>query len=505
MFNTSIRRQKELCIACGIVMGLLFTWPSAWAIRAKVGPEYHEPNVTAPSNWGDTLQAQISLKDPLITWWQQFNDPLLNRLIEDAIHNNYNLQNALARIREVRALESAAVGRLLPQITSTNGYSRNRFSDNGTNPIGRFAQMGQNAPSVPGAPPPFNLGISNPTNDFRSGFDASWELDVFGYRRWQLEATRDRIQSSLENRRNVTISVVSEVARNYVELRQAQSRLAIAQHNIDFQQQSLNLTNQRYLIGIAPRQDSTQAATQLATLRANLPPLQATLENSAHALAILTGRDPNSLLAELSAPKPVPPAPSVVGLGLPASLILRRPDIRQAERELAATSADIGAARAQLYPTLRFTGSWGWEAIRIQDLYKWSSRYWGLNPTVTWPIFQRRELRSNVKVAQARAAQQEAQFRQAILNALGDVQDAVSNLESAHAQRESLSVAVAQSEQTVQLTSALYQDGLNNYLSVLDAKRNLANLQDRLAQSEATTTLQTIRLYKALGGGWEAF
>jgi multidrug efflux system outer membrane protein len=498
--------KKGLWVACGLGVIMGVTSSSSEAVRLKVGPDYREPQVNAPADWGNTLQAQISLKDPMIVWWRQFNDPLLNRLIEDAIGSNFNLQGAIARIRETRALESAAMGRLLPVITSTNGYSRNRFSDNGTNPVGRFARMQQNnAPAAPGAPPPFNLGINNPTNDFRTGFDATWELDVFGYRRWQLEAARDRIQASLENRRSVTISVISEVARNYVELRQAQARLGLQRKNIDLQQQSLNLASQRYLIGLSPRQDRTQAAAQLETLKANLPPLQATLETSAHALAILTGRDPNSLLGELAAPQPVPVAQPVVGLGLPASLILRRPDIRQAERELAATSADISAARAQLYPTIRFTGSWGWEAIRIQDLYKWSSRYWGLNPTINWPVFQRRELRANVKVAQARYAQQEVQFRQSILAALGDVQDAVSTLESARVQHQDLAAAVAQNEQTVELTRALYRDGLNNYLSVLDAERNLASLQDRLAQSEAATTLQTIRLYKALGGGWEAF
>lgn len=497
--------KNERWLAYGLSISLALLAPESWAMRLKVGPDYREPSVTAPVDWGQPLQAQISWKDPMIVWWQQFNDPLLNSLIDDAIRSNYNLQNALARIRETRALESAAVGRLFPLVSANGGYSRNRFSDNGTNPIGRFAQQGQNVSTVPGAPPPFNLGINNPTNDFRTGFDATWELDVFGYRRWQLEAARHRIEASIENRRNVMISVISEVARHYVELRQAQNRLAIQQKNIDLQQQSLNLTNQRYLIGLAPRQDNTQAATQLETLRANLPPLQATIETSAHAIAILTGRDPNNLLGVLSMPQPVPIAQPVVGLGLPASLILRRPDIRQAERELAATNAEVGATRAQLYPTLRFTGSWGWEAIKIQDLYKWSSRYWSINPTISWPIYQRRELRANVKVAQARYAQQEVLFRQSILTALGDVQDAVSTLKSARVQHQDLAAAVAQNEQTVQLTTALYKDGLNNYLSVLDAQRNLVNLQDRLAQSEAAITLQTIRLYKALGGGWQAF
>ena len=487
--------------------------PSAWAFRHKVGPDYVEPSVAVPADWGNSpkaglkgpLQAQISLKDPMIVWWQQFNDPQLNRLIEEAIRNNYSVQNAVARIRETRALESAAVGRLLPLISSTNGYSRTRFSDNGTNPLGRFSQMGQSQANIPGAPPPFNIGIHNPTDDFRSGFDATWELDLFGYRRWQLEAARDRIQASLENRRDAMISVIAEIARNYVELRQAQTRLSILQKNIALQQQSLNLTQQRFQIGLAPRQDSTQAATQLESLKANQPALQATIETSSHALAILTGREPNSLLSELAAPQAVPVAQPVVGLGLPASLILRRPDIRQAERELAATSADMNAARAQLYPTVRFTGNMGFEAIKIQDLYKWSSRYWTVNPTVNWPIFQRRELRANVKVAQARYAQREVQFRQSVLDALRDVQDAVSTLDSARAQHQDLSAALAQNEQTVALTTTLYNDGLNNYLSVLDAQRTLVNLQDRVAQSEAATTLQTIRLYKALGGGWEAF
>jgi len=510
-----MKLQKTLAALCIIflIVESMAASSAAWAFRFlpsgfqphnKVGPFYKEPKVAAPKDWGQPLQAEISMTDPLITWWQSFNDPLLNHLVEDAIRNNYDVQNAIAKVREARALKSAAVGRLLPTVSSMNSYNRSRFSDNGVNPVGRFAEMAARPTGTAGIPP-FNLGIDNPTNDFKTGFDATWEIDVFGYRRWQVEAAKDRIQATQENRRNTIITVIADVARSYVELREAQNRMAILQNNIDLQQQSLNLTTQRYMIGLAPRQDSTQAATQLETLRANLPNLQATIETSAHAISILTGREPNNLLPVLSVPQPVPVAQPVVGLGLPASLVLRRPDIRQAERELSASNADIASDRAQLYPIVRFTGSWGWEALAIQDLFKWNSRYWTVNPTVNWPIFQRKELRENVKVAKARYAQQEVVFRKTILNALGDVQDAVSNLDAAYRQRDSLSAAVGQNQQTVELTDTLYKTGLNNYLNVLDAKRSLADLQDQLAQSQANTTLQTIRLYKALGGGWQAY
>jgi multidrug efflux system outer membrane protein len=516
-----VRKQSHFKLGMGtkIVQAALFalmvqvsvlSWLPAHAKGFKVGEAYYQPKVDAPARWPtqyeETLQAGISLKDPSVTWWEGLNDPTLNRLIEDAIRNNYNVLAGLSHIREARAQELAATGRLLPLINASAGYSRNQFSDNGTNPIGRFSQMSKDAASAPpGSPPPIDIGINNPTNDFKTGFDATWELDLFGTRRWQLEAARNRIEASLETQRGVILSVISEVARHYVELRQAQSRMAILQKNINLQQQTLNLTMQRFNIGLAPRQDSTQAASQLGILRSNLPAYQANVESSAHAVAILTGREPNSLLAELSTLQPVPIAPEVVGLGLPASLLLRRPDIRQAERELAATSADMASSQAQLYPTLRFTGTWGWEAIRIQDIPKWSSRYWSLNPTVNWPIFQRRELKANVKIAQARYTAQEAQFRQVILNALADVQDAVSNLEAVQNQRQALQAAISQNEQTLQLTTTLYRTGLGNYLSVLDAQRSLVNLQDQQAQSDANATLQTIRLYKALGGGWQAF
>lgn len=506
-----MRFNSPLCalLITGLLLsGLNVSLPAwAWQLRNKVGPFYQEPSVATPKNWGQQpLQAEIrtSMKDPLITWWESFNDPLLNRLVEDAVRHNYDVQNAIARVKEARALESAAVGRALPIITSTNGFSRNRYSDNGINPIGRFSELA-NQPTVPGAPPPFNIGINNPTNDFKTGFDASWEIDVFGFHRWQIIAAKHRIESGIEYRRNTLITVISDVARNYVELRQAQARMAVLRKSIDLQQQSLNLTTQRFNIGLAPRQDSTQAATQLDTLRSNMPNYQATLETSAHAIAILTGREPNNLLAALSVPQPIPVTQPVVGLGLPASLVLRRPDIRQAERELAALSADIASNRAELYPIVRFTGSWGWEAIQIHKLYDWSSRYYTINPNVNWQLFQRRELRANVKVYEARYIQQEVQFRKAVLNALADVQDAVSNLDAAYAQRQSLNDALTQNAKTVELTTALYKNGLNNYLNVLDAQRTLVNLEDQVVQSQANTSLQTIRLYKALGGGWQAF
>jgi multidrug efflux system outer membrane protein len=502
--KSGIKRAKTV-FALALIFSMWSTAPGwSFQLRNKVGPHYQKPQVAAPANWGQTLHAQISMTDPLITWWQSFNDPLLNKLVEDAVHHNYDVQNAVARVREARALESAAVGRLFPVISARNEFSRTRFSDNGINPLGRFAEIASR-PTPPGTPKPFNLGITNPTNDFKSGFDATWEIDVFGYRRWQLQATRDRIQAAEENRRKTIITVIADVARHYVELREAQIRMGILQKNIDLQQQSLNLTNERYRIGLAPRQDTTQAATQLETLRAGLPGFQELIETSAHALSLLTGREPNTLLAALSVTQPVPVAQPVVGLGLPASLILRRPDIRQAERELAAINADVASFRAQLYPVVRFTGNWGWEAINIEDLYKWKSRYWTINPNVNWTVFGRRELRQNARAAQARYTQQETVFRQTILTALDDVQDAVSSLDATYRQRDSLSAAVAQNEQTVQLTTSLYQTGLNNYLSVLDAQRSLVNLQDQLAQSQAETTLRTIRLYKALGGGWQAF
>jgi NodT family efflux transporter outer membrane factor (OMF) lipoprotein len=501
-----IRRRTAvllLCFCVTLVQG------NAWAWRWKVGPDYRPPKADAPVDWG-TQPAQISQNDPLIAWWGQLNDPQLNALINDAIRYNYNLREAVARVREARAHETAAVGALLPNISATGGYSRNRFSDNGINPLGRFAKIGaQQTGPVPstasGGAAPFNIGIKNPTNDFKLGFDASWELDIFGAKRWQLEAAKNRVESGIENQRSVMISLISEVARHYVELREAQSRLAIARQNINLQQQTLNLNSQKYAIGLSPKQDVTQAATQLETLKANLPPLEAAVETSAHALATLTGREPNTLLSDLSTPKAVPQAPAITAIGLPANLVLRRPDIRQAERELAAASADIASSRARLYPSVKFTGNWGWEAINLGDLFKWSSRYWMINPAVSWPIFQRMELKADVEANKARYTQREAAFRQTILEALQDVQDAVSNLEASRQQRQELAAAVAENQQTVQLTETLYRDGLNNYLNVLDARRNLASLQDRLAQSEADTTLQTIRLYKALGGGWEAF
>lgn len=486
-------QTRHICIAVSIVLTACLIGTSAQARRWKwkVGDDYQPPRIDAPNNWGE-VRTEMNLDNPVIQWWYQFNDPQLIQLIDDSIKYNYNLQIAMAHIRETRAQKTAAIGKLLPNINANAEYSRTRFSENGTSPLGRR----QNS---------LSSGIENPTDDFKIGFDASWELDIWGTRRWQLEAAKNRIIGAEENKRGIVLSLISDVARYYVELRQAQHRLAVIRQNIALQQETVELLQRKQLSGLAAKQDVIQAQAFLNTIQSDIPNIQATIDNSAHALGVLTGRSPDALLTELAPVKSIPKAPPVIALGLPADLILRRPDIRQAERELAASSAEVASSKAQLLPTLKVNGDWKLEAINLGDILKWGSQAWSIAPSINWPIFQRLELKANVESAKARYTQRDAELRQKVLEALQDVQDSISSLDAAQEQNKSLLLAEKDTEENTRLIMTLYETGLTDYLRVLDSQRTLADLQDRRVQSDANLSLQTIRLYKALGGGWQVF
>ncbi len=467
-----------------VALGLL-----ALLAGCMVGPDYHAPEVSTPTQWatppagGETNGA---LADA--AWWKNFNDPELDSLMERAVKTNLDLKIARARVREARAQLRVTSADLWPSVDATASYSRVDLSRN--QPL--FGSL---------TLPP---GIPFDNNVYEAGFDAAWELDVFGGARRAVEAAKATIAASEFGERGVLVSLQGEVARNYIEARGFQRQLDIARRNIAAQQDVLNLTRNRYQAGLSGDLDVQQAAALLASTQAQVPPLETGFNASAHRLGVLLALPPGALLDELSAQSPIPAAPPEVPAGLPSDLLLRRPDIRRAERDLAAANALIGVATADLYPKFSLTGDFGLESISTSDWFAAGSRYWNAGPTVQWRIFDAGRIRANIRVQNARQEQALAAYEQTVLSAMEDVENALTAYAKEQTRRESLQAAVDAGQQALDISRQLYDKGLADFLGVLDSQRSLYASQDALAQSDRDVALNLVAIYKALGGGWQA-
>ncbi len=347
-------------------------------------------------------------------------------------------------------------------------------------------------------------GFPGVTTDlYQAGFDASWELDVFGGQRRADEAADADTAAAMENRGDIQVSLLAEVARDYIQLRAAQLEAQIARQNLHDQQDTLELTRSRYQAGFATQLDVAREAAQVASTAATLPALEASIRQSIHALGVLLGDDPDALFAELSTSAPIPPVPPRVPVGVPADLVRRRPDIRRAERQLAAATARIGVATSDFYPKFSLTGSLGLDSSQIKPLLDWNSRYFALSPGVSWPIFDAGRIKSNVEVQKELTRQAATSYQSAVLNALREVEDALASYRMEQLRRKALADAVDASRDAVDLARQQYEKGVIDFLEVLDAQRSLLEAENVLAQSDSDISLDLVSLYKALGGGWE--
>jgi NodT family efflux transporter outer membrane factor (OMF) lipoprotein len=345
---------------------------------------------------------------------------------------------------------------------------------------------------------PFNNDL------YQTGFDASWEIDVFGGTRRSVEARKAEINATEFGQRDVLVSLLAEVARNYVEMRANQSLLEIANENIKAQQEALSIATDRFKNGLTSDLDVQQAATLLATTQADVPTLEILIQVSIHRLGVLLGQPPGALLAELSKQSPIPAAAPKVPVGLPSDLLLRRPDVQVSERELAAATARIGVATADLFPKFSLTGLAGFQSVSANDWISPGSRFWSAGPTVTWRIFDAGRIRANIHVQNARQEQALASYEQVVLTSFEEVENALVAYAKEQVRRRSLGEAVKSSQDSLHLANQLYAKGLTNFINVIDAERSLYGAQDALAQSDKAVTQDLIALYKALGGGWEA-
>jgi NodT family efflux transporter outer membrane factor (OMF) lipoprotein len=419
-------------------------------------------------------------------WWATLNDPVLDRLIDRAVESNLDLKLATARLREARARRAVAAGGRFPQVDARAGYKHERISGNSL----PFA-------SVESGTLPFEWNL------YQLGFDANWELDVFGGVRRSVEAADADLAASSEDRHDVLLSVMAEVARNYVELRGLQREMDVAQANLKVQRETVEVTRDQRRQGVATQLDVARAAAQASGTEAQIPALQNQQWQAIHRIALLLGREPNALARELSAAAPIPLPPGRVPVGLPSDLLRRRPDIRRAERQIAAATARVGVAVADLFPRFSLVGGAGVESSFTNSLFDWGSRTFYIGPSVRWPIFDAGRLRAIVKVRNAQQEQALIGYQQTVLGALREVEDAIVALTTEQQRAKSLSDRVDSTAEAAQIAGDQYRQGLTDFLTVLDAQRSLYAAQDELARSQQAVTTDLIALYKALGGGWE--
>jgi multidrug efflux system outer membrane protein len=453
-----------------------------------VGPDYHPPAVPAPAAWSSQpANGLTAVAAAEAAWWTSFNDAELDSLIGRAARSNPDLRVAEARLRQARAVRQMSSSDLWPTLDATGSFAR--------------AKQSKNQPLIGALPLPPNFPFEYSV--YQAGFDASWEIDLFGAKRRALEAATAEWEGAFEARNDAMVSLLAEVARNYVELRGGQLRLEIARRNVKLQAEAVELTRARFESGIANELDVTRAEALLLGTRAAMPPLEAAARGSMYGLAFLLGLEPGELVAELSPSKPVPLSPPEVPIGLPSDLLSRRPDVRRAERQLAAETARIGLAKSDWFPKLSLNGDAGLEAVSLNKWFTPGSLFWSLGPTLQWRALDFGRVRAEVNAQTAVQEAALATYEKAVLNSFQEAEDAVVAYAQEQNRHEALAGEVAANRRSLDMANGLYGAGSVNYLDVLDAERSLYQSEDQLAVSSQAVALNLIALYKALGGGWE--
>ena len=443
-----------------------------------VGPDYKHPVEKPVALQGVDMSQQSTTKFQ-VNWWAQFNDTTLDALITRAAKNSPDLKIALARLNQSRALLGTARSQQLPDIEAQTSYSRSREQQ-----------------------PGFTTDPETITS-YQAGFDASWELDLFGGVRRSVEAARADSQAGEASLRDAQVTLFAEVARHYFDLRGTQLRLDVARRDIDNQRDSLKLIKSRADVGTGSDQDVASARARLAAVEAQLPVLETQAQADTFRLAVLLGERPGDLDIDLS-PKTFHPIDTSLPIGNAADVLTRRPDIRVAERELAAANARIGVAKADWFPHISLGGFVGFLAGRSNDFGGAESRAWSLAPSISWAGLNVQRVRSGVKASEARADEAKANYQRTVLGALEDVDNALVGYNQQRIRVQKLDEQATQSTRAAELARIRYEAGATDYLELLDAQRTQLSAEDQLAEAEAGINLQAITLYKALGGGWQA-
>ena len=462
-----------------------------------VGPNYKRPQVSVPQRWTVAPARGTSTNAPETdAWWFSFQDPELNSLITRAVDRNLDLKLALERVQEARAARGIARSGYFPTIEADVSATRLRGGFN--QGVIRVVPSSNNANGSASLISPFE------TNVFQGSLSLSWELDVFGGIRRAVEAATADVVAAEDNRRDVLVILLGDVGRAYAQLRGFQRQLEIANKNIETQQDTLELTATRAKAGLATELDVSRAAAQVESTKAVVPTLLSGIDVSIHRLSVLLGEEPGALRSELQKASPIPAAGPSVEVGLPSDLLERRPDIARAEAELAAATARIGVAKADLFPRFFLTGTAGRQANQLHDLTLGLGNFYSVGPGVSLPLFTGGRIRSNIAVQTSRQRQALINYEAVILNALEEVENALVSYSEEQERRDRLNQAVEQSQLAVDLAAEQYRAGLVDFLSVLEAQGELYANESQLVESQTSVTTDLIALYRALGGGWTA-
>ena len=449
----------------------------------SVGPDYQSPpDISGPA----FSQGDPSPTKDLTRWWHDFKDPKLDSLISRAFSANPDLRSAAARIDEARASRRSASAAFAPQLDGSASATRQKLSEN--------SPTGRNIP-IP--------GLFDPQSQLDLRIDASWEIDFFGGLRRASEAASASLDAAVENLRAVKVSLSAETAAAYFELRGYQARRLVAEQNLKSQRDTLTLTSQRLAAGLATDLDVARAEQQAEATAASLPIFEAGARRSIYRLGVLLGTTPADLVPDLTSPKPLPSHLRGVPVGLPSDLLLRRPDIRRAERELAAANARIGVAIANLYPRFRLTSASGLQSVEASSLFNNQSNLWSLGPSLSWPIFNAGQLRAAADAQSANTRAAAANYEKTVLSALEDVESALVDFGQEQRRLASLTNSAAAASRARNLARDRHLAGLTGFIDVLEADRALLLTEDDCVQSRTQLTLNLVRLYKALGGGWQ--
>ena len=456
-----------------------------WGNDFKVGPDYSRPGASVADEWLDEAdEAVVSESTDYSYWWAVFQDPVLNELVDTASRENLTLKMACQRIVEARAQRGIAEGNLFPQQQRMVGsYGRNEMSDTAF-PFGEFP-------------------IRKHYDDWLAGFDASWELDIWGRIRRGIESSDANLDAQVASYDDILVIIQAEVASAYLQLRTMEERLALAHENVELQKRTLQIIQHRFDQGVVSELDLRQAKSALAATRSLIPALEEGHRKAETGLCILLGLPPQQLQVLRNGPKAIPAVPPEVVVGIPAELLCRRPDIRQAEREAAAQCAQIGIAEAELYPHIGISGTIAFNSEQFQDLFAWESVTGSIGPGFQWNILNYGRIHNNILVQNARFCQLVFLYQDTVLKANKEVEDGIVAFLKEKIRVQLLTEGVHETEKATEIAMLQYEQGFADYQRVLDTQRALVMQQDNLAESRGKVALNLIAVYKALGGGWQ--
>jgi len=458
------------------------------AAGCTVGPDYQPPISDTPAQWSDNLSDSFaSQNDQVGEWWKLFHDAELDSLIKRAVMTNLDLRIAESRVRQARTQQGFAEADFWPTLNASGSYARQKQSEN--------------QPILGSLPKSSNIPFENDV--YKAGFDASWEIDIFGGKHRALEAATAELTATEYSRRDVLVTLLSEVARYYLQTRGAQRQLAILQNQIKAQEETVKIIRSRVDHGSAAELELQRALALLAGIRSQAPIIETSIQSSIHRLGVLLAQSPDALNTELSATAAIPAPPPQVPVGLPSDLLLRRPDVLRAERLLAAETARIGQVKAELFPKFSLTGSVGAISISASDFFLPGSRTWSIGPTVQWRIFDAGRVLANLSAQTEAQDQALLNYQKIVLTSFEEVENALVAYAKEQEHYRLLEQEVSANQRAAELASQRYTKGWASYLDLLDSQRTLFVSQDEWIRSERAVALNLVSLYKALGGGWE--